>query len=92
LNQEPQTFWVYILQNAAGKFYIGSTDDPNRREQEHNDSGHGRPTFTHKNGPWKLIWREPYPSRAAAMVRERQIKQMKSARWIREHLLCADPR
>jgi putative endonuclease len=78
---------VYILENATGRFYVGSSDDPERRESEHNDAGRGRRTFTHKHGPWKLVWREPHPSRAAAIARERQIKNMKSARWIRECLL-----
>ena len=80
-------YWVYILENAAGTLYVGSSDDPDRRVTEHNDSARGRTTFTHKNGPWRLIWRESYPTRAAAMARERQIKRMKSSRWIRENLL-----
>jgi len=80
-------FWVYILENAAGKFYVGSSDDPDRRLLEHNDTTSGRDTFTHKNGPWRLVWEEPHLSRSAAVVRERQIKSMKSAVWIRTTLL-----
>jgi len=79
-------FWVYILENPAGRFYIGSSDDPERRLEEHN-SDEGAVTFTHKNGPWRLVWRESHPTRSAAVTRERQIKKMKSAKWIREHLL-----
>ena len=33
------------------------------------------------------MWSEPHPTRSAALQRERQIKQMKSSRWIRETLL-----
>jgi putative endonuclease len=87
LNNEASIFWVYILENPAGRFYVGSSDDPNRREVEHNEPGRGHATFTHKNGPWHLVWREPHPTRASAVARERQIKRMKSARWIREQLL-----
>jgi putative endonuclease len=87
LDEETAIYWVYILQNAGGGFYIGSSDDPDRREQEHNDVGRGSATYTHKNGPWKLVWREAHPNRAAAVARERQIKRMKSAKWIRENLL-----
>ena len=47
--------------------------------------------FTRKHGPWRLIWSEPHPVRAAALARERAIKAMKSARWIREHILREDP-
>jgi len=28
-------FWVYILQNPAGRFYIGQTDDLEARFYEH---------------------------------------------------------
>ncbi len=34
-----------------------------------------------------MRWSEAHPSRASAVRRERQIKAMKSARWIREQLL-----
>ena len=85
-NQTP-SFWVYVLENAAGRFYVGSSDDPERLLSEHNDADRGATTFTHKQGPWTLVWREAHPSRAAAVTRERQIKRMKSAQWIRTHLL-----
>jgi putative endonuclease len=78
---------VYILQNASGKFYIGHTRDLNARLCSHNSTHEIRGRFTRKNGPWELVWTEQHPTRASAMVRERQIKSMKSARWIREHLL-----
>jgi len=84
---EAPIFWAYVLENSTGKFYVGSTDDLERRLGEHNDATRGTKTFTHKNGSWRLVWSEPHPTRAAAMARERQIKNMKSARWIREHLL-----
>jgi len=80
-------FWVYILENPAGRFYIGHTDDLLERLHSHNRAGRMLGKFTRKNGPWALVWTEEHPTRAAAMARERQIKGMKSARWIREHLL-----
>jgi putative endonuclease len=86
LHATDRIFWVYILENTAGRFYVGSTDDPDRRLLEHN-STQGDSTFTHKNGPWHLVWRERYPTRAVAMAREKQIKSMKSAKWVREQLL-----
>jgi putative endonuclease len=79
-------FWVYILQNPSGRLYIGSSNNLQRRLQEHNDSQRGNPTFTHKNGPWQLIWSEKRPSRSSAVLRERQIKNKKSAKWIHENL------
>jgi predicted GIY-YIG superfamily endonuclease len=79
-------FWAYVLENSEGRFYVGSTDDLERRVARHNSPGDAR-KFTVKNGPWRLVWSEPHPSRSDAMAREKQIKSMKSARWIREHLL-----
>jgi putative endonuclease len=87
LTSSPESFWVYVLENATGKFYIGSTDNPTRRLVEHNENDRGHVTFTHKNGPWTLVWSEAHSDRAAAVRRERQIKKMKSSKWIRENLL-----
>ncbi len=80
-------FWTCIPENAAGKFYIGSTDDLDRRVVEHNDPDRPRSKYTAKHGPWKLVWSKSHPTRAEAMAGEQQIKNMKSAKWIRRQLL-----
>ena len=80
-------FWVYILENNKGKFYIGQTSDLDERLRHHNRTDAFDGCFTRKNGPWRLIWSEQHDSRQSAMAREKQIKQMKSAAWIRKHLL-----
>ena len=80
-------YQVYILQNPKGKFYVGQTEKLAERLDSHNNTEEFRGQFTRKNGPWKLVWTEEHPTRSSAMVRERQIKSMKSARWIREKLL-----
>ena len=80
-------YWTYILQNPAGHFYIGQTDDLEVRLANHNRTDKLAGKFTRKNGPWSLVWSEEQPNRSAAMAREKQIKAMKSTRWIREHLL-----
>ncbi len=77
-------FCVHILENQAGRFHIGQTDDLNRRVSDHNDTGPTQGKYTLKNGPWKLVWSEQHPTRASAMHREREIKKKKSARWIRQ--------
>src|SRR5438034_15050 len=84
-------FWVYILQNPAGRFYIGSSANLDRRVADHN-SDRGAKTFTHKNGPWTLVWEELHPTRAAAIARERQIKKMKSAKWMARRYSMAESR
>ena len=79
--------WVYILQNPSGKFYIGHTDNLPTRLHSHNRTDKVAGKFTRKNGPWELVWREQHTTRASAIDRERQIKAMKSAQWIRQNLL-----
>ena len=83
-------FWVYILQNPRGTFYVGQTENLSVRLQDHNriDTFDGH--FTRKNGPWRLVWTERHRSRGSATLRERQIKRMKSAKWIRTHLLASN--
>jgi predicted GIY-YIG superfamily endonuclease len=80
-------FWVYVLENGDGRFYVGQTDDLDRRLTQHNELGPSKGKYTLKNGPWKLAWSEQHGARSSALKRERDIKRMKSARWIRELLL-----
>jgi len=80
-------YWAYILQKPNGRFYIGHKDDPPARLHSHNRTDQIRGKYTRKNGPWELVWQEEHPDRSSAMTRERQIKSMKSSRWIRENLL-----
>jgi putative endonuclease len=83
----PTMVWLYILQSSQGRFYIGHTEDIASRLESHNRNDQIFGKFTRKNGPWELVWSEEHPSRSSAMKRERQIKSMKSARWIRDQLL-----
>jgi len=80
-------FWVYVLQNPAGKFYVGQTDNLPARLANHNCTDKISGKFTRKNGPWTLVWSELHPSRTSAMAREREIKRWKSAKTIRLQLL-----
>jgi putative endonuclease len=80
-------FWVYILQNPAGNFYIGHTDNLENRILSHNRTHKIAGKFTRKNGPWALLWSEEHPDRSSAVRREREIKNWKSARLIRARLV-----
>jgi len=60
-------FWVYILENTAGRFYVGHTDGLRRRLDEHNDPTREKSKHTAKHGPWKLVWSEEHPDRSSAM-------------------------
>jgi predicted GIY-YIG superfamily endonuclease len=46
---------VYVLEDEDGRFYVGQTDDLNRRLTQHNELGAALGKYTLKNGPWKLV-------------------------------------
>jgi putative endonuclease len=79
-------YWCYILQNPAGRFYSGQTDNVETRLVSHNRTDKTLGKYTRKSGPWTLVWKEEHPNRASAMKREREIKSWKSARYIHNRL------
>jgi len=69
-------FTLYILQSlTTNKFYIGHTEDIQRRLLEHNT---GKSTSTKSGVQWKIVYTEQYESRSEAMQRERKLKSLKS--------------
>jgi len=83
-------FWVYILRNPEGRFYVGHTDNLDERVRNHNRTDKIAGKFTRKHAPWILMWSEQHPDRSSAMRREREIKNWKSARLVRDRLLKSD--
>jgi putative endonuclease len=79
-------YFVYILHSATfDKYYIGSTEDPDRRLIEHNTSPHN--TFTSKFRPWVIAAVFPIAETRDIAVRyERKLKSMKS-RFIIQDLI-----
>ncbi len=71
-------YYVYILENRKGRFYIGHTNSLERRLDRHNDRTSRVPseplTYTHKHSPWEMVWTEGHTTRSSAMQREKQIK------------------
>lgn len=71
---------VYVLQNAVGEYYIGYTNDIERRLEEH---AKHKPGFT-------LLYYESYKSSAVARNREQRLKYYGSAwRALKKRLLGA---
>ena len=64
-------FTVYVLRNPEGRLYIGQTRDLEQRLAQH-ERGDAR--WTKRRGPWKLVHRENFGTRAEAMARERALK------------------
>ena len=65
-------FWLYVLTCADASYYIGHTDDLDKRIAEHQDGSFGG--YTSKHRPVTLTYAEVYDSRDEAFLRERQLK------------------
>ena len=75
-------FYTYIAYNTKhDKFYIGQTNNLDRRTVEHNL---GVSNYTSKyDGEWKLVYYETFDSRSDAMKRERFLKKQKNKKFYR---------
>ncbi len=65
-------FTLYILECADGSFYIGHTDDLDKRLEQH-DQGKGC-VYTSTRRPLKLIHSEGVETRYEALTMERKLK------------------
>ncbi|MCL4404110.1 GIY-YIG nuclease family protein [Patescibacteria group bacterium] len=74
-------YFVYILECADGSFYVGCTNDIERRVKQHNDSKWGA-HYTKIRRPVILVHSESYPTLKEARHRESEIKG-----WRREKKL-----
>jgi putative endonuclease len=68
------TYRVYVIQNRAGKFYIGLSDDVVRRVEEHNS---GQSRWTKGRGPWTIVWQSDELSLSEARKLENRLKRQK---------------
>jgi predicted GIY-YIG superfamily endonuclease/proteasome lid subunit RPN8/RPN11 len=66
------SFWAYMLHCRGGTFYVGHTDDLERRMAQH-VSGAFR-GFTRDNLPVELVWSEYFGTREEARLAEKRIK------------------
>jgi predicted GIY-YIG superfamily endonuclease len=70
--------YVYILRCLDGSYYIGHTADLAARERTHNEGRGAR--FTAARRPVEVVYAEQWPSAAAAIHRERQLKRWSAAK------------
>jgi putative endonuclease len=74
------SFFTYILfSEKLNKFYIGHTNDLERRVNEHNC---GFSKSTTSGIPWKLIYSKSFSTKSESYAFERKIKSMKSRKFI----------
>lgn len=78
-------YFVYILYSSSlNKYYVGSTEDVDRRIKEHNT---GKGKFTSKGVPWVIVTTFECNDRTEAVRLELKIKK----RGIRRYLQDNDP-
>ena len=65
---------VYVLQNCAGRFYIGVTAHVTKRLHQHNS---GASRWTKHKGPWRLMWQSDLLSLGDARKLENELKRQK---------------
>ena len=68
-------YYLYILRNKENSFYIGTTNNLDRRLQQHNTN---QSNYTKNRGPWELVFSEEFSNRSDAMKREYYLKSLKS--------------
>ena len=68
---------VYLLRCRDGSYYCGATSNRDRRLAEHQTGAGAR--YTRSRRPVELVYWEPAAGRAAALVREAQIKKLPRA-------------
>ena len=76
--------YVYILQNALGRQYVGLTDDVEDRLARHNRD---EVPSTAKYTPWNLIHFSVFRSRENAATYERYLKPGSGTTFRQRHLV-----
>lgn len=71
--------YVYILKDKGGKFYVGSTDNLERRLKQHK-SGHTQTTRNMDN--FKIVLKQEYDSLDLARKVELKIKKLKRKDYV----------
>jgi putative endonuclease len=68
------SWMVYVLKVSTGAFYIGATNNLDKRLKAHN-SGKGS-KYVRAHLPFTLFYVEPAPSKSAALKREAVLKKL----------------
>jgi len=64
--------FVYVLKSQSySKYYVGMSDNPQRRLEEHNK---GKVTATKPYRPYRIVLVEEFPDRQKAHYREKYYK------------------
>jgi putative endonuclease len=67
-------YFVYMLLCQDGSFYLGSTNNVEKRFRAH-QSGHGT-SYTRSHKPVKVVYTEELPDKGSALRREHELKKL----------------
>ena len=67
-------YQVYVIQNSAGRYYIGLSEDVKIRLDHHNG---GISKWTRLRGPWSLVWTSERLTLSEARKLEHRLKAQK---------------
>ncbi|MDH5573256.1 MAG: GIY-YIG nuclease family protein [Gammaproteobacteria bacterium] len=73
---QPDIWYVYILECSDKSLYTGITNNVERRISEHNDSSIGA-KYTRARRPVNLVYQEECMNRSVASKREMEIKKLR---------------
>jgi putative endonuclease len=75
--------FLYILQSErSGRYYVGASDELERRIEQHNNPQNNPSRWTRGGGPWKLVFAQEFSSSGKAQRAEKFVKRMKSRAFI----------
>ncbi len=73
------TAWLYILKSESERYYIGSTENIERRLKQHR-KGYTRTSKVLKT--YELVYTEEFDTINEARLREKKLKSYKSKKYI----------
>ena len=72
--------FLYILKSkSTDKFYVGISQNPERRLEYHNSFEKG---FTSRYRPWEIVFTQEFNSKNEVAIIEQKIKSWKSRKMI----------
>ncbi|MBU4310833.1 GIY-YIG nuclease family protein [bacterium] len=82
-------YYVYVIWNEeAKKYYIGQTNNLEKRISQHNNSNSAYSKYTKQyKGLWALVYFEEYLTRKEAKKREKYLKNRSGREFIKNKIL-----
>lgn len=74
-------YYVYVIKSKEGRYYIGSTQDVEKRLRQHNSPGNQG--WTNRFTGWVEVYREECKTQLEARRRERELKKIRGTKKYR---------